>query len=53
MEILDVVVPLVTFAAVALSVPLLVQFTNNVSRNMSQTDTNVTEEITKVAKDEI
>jgi len=34
----------------SLAIPVLVQFVNNVSRNMSQTNTNVTEEITKLGK---
>lgn len=49
--IMTVITAIGALFGIGLSVPILTQFVNNVSRNMSQTNANVTEEISKVSTD--
>jgi hypothetical protein len=49
-EILAIFTPIAALVGVGLTIPILVQFVNNVSRNMSLTNTNSTEEISKTSR---
>jgi hypothetical protein len=49
-DVIAIFTPIAALVGFGLTIPVLVQFVNNVSRNMSQANVNTSEEISKIAK---